>query len=53
MSDREILILVLRDPVLVFVGKTRSFDSFVYERFCSTLLIHVGILGSSGNKQEV
>jgi len=47
------VILVYTDPMHVIVGKTRLFDSFVYERVCYILFIHVGILGSTGNKVEV
>jgi len=52
-NDREIVILVPTDPIHVSVGKIRLFDSFGYERHCSTLFIHVGILGSTGSKLEV
>jgi len=52
-NDREIVILVHTDPIHVIVGKTCLYDSFVYERLCSILLIHVVFCGSTGSKLEV
>jgi hypothetical protein len=45
---RTIVVLIHRDSVGGHV-----FDSFVHERLCSTLFIHVGISGSTGCKLEV